>query len=50
MYCDGSNIIMWSLNLFNYGIPLSCRRVKNQSCQDIRAWTAVHELSVLTFV
>jgi len=34
--CDGSITIMWSLNLFRNGFPLPCRRVKHQSCQDIR--------------
>jgi len=38
MYYDGSITIMWSLNLFINGVHLPCRRVKHQSCQDIRLW------------
>jgi len=36
MYCDGSIAIMWNLNLFINGFPLPSRRVKHQSCQEVR--------------
>jgi len=50
MYCDGSITIMWSLNIFINDFPLPCQQVKNQSFQDIRPRTAVHNLSVSTFI
>jgi len=50
MYCGGSITIMWSLNILINGFPLPCRRVKKQSCQDIRLRPAVHKLSVSTFI
>jgi len=50
MYCDGSITIMWSLNVFINDFPLPCRRVKNQSFQDVRLRPAVHKLSVSTFI
>jgi len=50
MYCDGSITIMWSLNIFINGFPLSYLQVKIQSFQDIRLRPAVHKISVLTFI
>jgi len=48
MYCDGSITIMWSLRFHDF--PLPCRRVKNQSFQDIRLRPAVHKVSDSTFI
>jgi len=50
MYCDGSIAIMWSLKGFINDFPLLCRQVKNQSFQDIKLRSAVHKLSVSTFI
>jgi len=50
MNCDGSITILWSLNVFINGFPLPCRRVKNQSCQDIKLRPAFHKLSVSTSI
>jgi len=50
MYCDGSTTVMWSLNVFINDFPLPCRRVKNQSFQDIRLRPAVHKLSDSSFI
>jgi len=48
-YYDGSITIMWSLNIFINSFPLPCRRVKDQSCQDIRLRPTVHKFSASTF-
>jgi len=50
MYCDGSITIMSSLNVFINDFPLTCWRVNNQSCQDIRLRPTVHKLSVSTII
>jgi len=50
MYCDGSITIMWSLSICIDDFPLPCRRVNNQSFQDIRLRPYVHNLSVSTFI
>jgi len=49
MHCDSSMTMMWSLNVFINDFPLPCRRVKNQSFQDIRLRPAVNKLSVSPF-
>jgi len=41
---------MWSLNVFINDFLLSCQQVKNQFFQDIRPRSAVHKLSVSTFI
>jgi len=50
MNCDGSITVLWSLDVFINVFPLPCRRVKNQSCQDIKLRPDVHKLSVSTFI
>jgi len=50
MNCDGSITVLWSLNVFINGFPSPCRRLKNQTCQDIKLQHAVHKLSVSIFI
>jgi len=49
MYCESSITIVWSLHIFINDSPLPFRRVKDQSCQDIRLRAAIHKLSISTF-